>query len=69
MLLKNCRLERKQQLLSRYVMPGVSFIDYTGTFVKHNAPNSGKILEVYGGQGMGRLGPPGQGSLHAGLHI
>ena len=38
MLLKNCRLERKQQLLSRFVMPGVSFIDYTGTFVKHNAP-------------------------------
>ena len=40
MLLKNCRsrLERKQQILSRFVMPGVSFIGYNGTFNKHTAP-------------------------------
>ena len=43
MLLKNCRsrLERKQQILSRFVMPGVSFIGYNGstsTFIKHTAP-------------------------------
>ena len=42
MLLKNCRsrLERKQQILSRFVMPGVSFIGYNGstsTFIKHTA--------------------------------
>ena len=45
MLLKNCRsrLERKQQILSRFVMPGVSFIGYNGTstFIKHTAPKLG----------------------------
>ena len=50
MLLKNCRsrLERKQQILSRFVMPGVSFIGYNGstsTFIKHTAPKYTYLLK------------------------
>ena len=50
MLLKNCRsrLERKQQILSRFVMPGVSFIGYNGgtsIFIKHTAPKYTYLLK------------------------